>query len=503
MAPPTPSPHKPRLLWRGALHLPDGTALPGLAIVSSIQPAFSSFHQELAGDALAKPGDVDERLNEAAQRPPFTLSKEQQDELSLSIEMVRHAPLAIVDVVENVDRDQHGNISLPRMDGGKDQTRSSATIAAASTSNVHITFEAAGDVRMYIDPGQEATIAFFERLFVYDDLQKGDKGAGCARCAASAIVFSLDKSFKTASSELSDVFSDPSLAAQGLANGHASGAMEAVVIGIVRPTGDSAAEGTVELHVGKKVTRRATSLNPLVALASSQTSSAARAARPDDPAPRGLARFLSKPSKSSTAALQSRRSSDFALPPPPSLLRRNRSSSSAVNVDRNGCHDKQSDAAPANSRFKCSSNISDQHAAPSSPTSALKKRGGNHTPGRRGEKRPRCGSGLTRGPLLDPQERAVSVGRQVRHGDPSSMSNNSEISQPDGSIEERNRSLIKKLVHYQLLGKGVERQEDTYLACFGPTCQGALLALRKVVKEQPIDRQMAASIIERHLDMYL
>ena len=82
----------------------------------------------------------------------------------------------------------------------------------------------------------------------------------------------------------------------------------------------------------------------------------------------------------------------------------------------------------------------------------------------------------------------------------SSLSNKQSSS---SSIEEKNRSLIKKLVHYQLLGKGVERHESAYASCFGITCQGAMVALRKHVKVQPIDRQIAAGIIEKHLDMYL
>ena len=40
-------------------------------------------------------------------------------------------------------------------------------------------------------------------------------------------------------------------------------------------------------------------------------------------------------------------------------------------------------------------------------------------------------------------------------------------------------------------------------SCFDITCQGAMVALRKHVKIQPIDRQIAAGIIEKHLDMYL
>jgi hypothetical protein len=70
-------------------------------------------------------------------------------------------------------------------------------------------------------------------------------------------------------------------------------------------------------------------------------------------------------------------------------------------------------------------------------------------------------------------------------------------------IEERNRSLIKKLVHHQLLGKGLEKNDEEYLACFNPTCNGTVLALKKQVKTEIIEKVVSASIIERHLDMYL
>ena len=70
-------------------------------------------------------------------------------------------------------------------------------------------------------------------------------------------------------------------------------------------------------------------------------------------------------------------------------------------------------------------------------------------------------------------------------------------------IEEKNRSLIKKLVHHQLLGKGLEKNDERYLSCFNPTCNGTVLALKKQFKTEIIDRVQAASIIEKHLEMYL
>lgn len=70
-------------------------------------------------------------------------------------------------------------------------------------------------------------------------------------------------------------------------------------------------------------------------------------------------------------------------------------------------------------------------------------------------------------------------------------------------IEELNRSLIKKLVHHQLLGKGLEKKDEDYLACFNPTCNGTVLALRKHFKTKIIEKAIAANVIEKHLELYL
>jgi len=77
------------------------------------------------------------------------------------------------------------------------------------------------------------------------------------------------------------------------------------------------------------------------------------------------------------------------------------------------------------------------------------------------------------------------------------------ISSDPGMIEEKNRSLIKKLVHHQLLGKGLEKKDEDYLACFNPTCNGTVLALRQQIKSEAVEKTVAAGIIEKHLNMYL
>ena len=190
----------------------------------------------------------------------------------------------------------------------------------------------------------------------------------------------------------------------------------------------------MQLHIGKKVINRL----PLGDGGAFRLPTSG--ARPDDPAPRHVVRTLSGKQELSRLA------------PLPMERSKGKNQETLLRKD----------------------NLSRERIAPHSPTSSTRKRGGNHTPGRLGEKRT----------VLPDTE---------KEGAPP----------PSSNIEERNRSLIKKLVHYQLLGKGVERHDDAYLACFGTTCQGALVTFRHTVKTDIIDRQKAASVIERHLDMYL
>lgn len=48
---------------------------------------------------------------------------------------------------------------------------------------------------------------------------------------------------------------------------------------------------------------------------------------------------------------------------------------------------------------------------------------------------------------------------------------------PSNAVEARNRATIKKLVHHQLLGRGIEKRDEDYVACFGATCTGTAVAL--------------------------
>ncbi|PWN33439.1 uncharacterized protein FA14DRAFT_190588 [Meira miltonrushii] len=517
--PPSASPSKPRLLWRGSLFLSDGTELPGLAIVSTIQPTFASSRSS------SKKEIEDDSIKDA----PFTLSAEQQDDMCLSIEMVRHASLRVVDVVENtVVKDESGKLSLQSTNQVNPSSTSSNPVNAAN-QNIHVTFEAAGNVRLYIDPDQHSTIAFFDRLFAYDfDSEQKDRLTG--NCSTSALIFSLDKSFKDSMNfdsfdsraESFDVFGDH--ASTGSAyHINSSGIMEAVVIGMERVEPTSSGKSNIELHIGRKIVKRIKSASrsesqPVSSNTSISLSQHSLLPRPDDPAPRILplkrTQSTLKPA-TSLSSLFSRAnsfqdhqgtSSKFALPARPSFARAQRESSQ--NRDIRMSEERSLDSIP-----KERSN---------SVSAITKKRGGNHTPGRRGEKRPRNivlnEQEIDDDPFLSTtleddieQEEDSSEPIKVKKEDPDVLmapppinSRSSSLSNKQtSSIEEKNRSLIKKLVHYQLLGKGVERHEPAYAACYGMTCQGATVALRKHVKIELIDRQIAAGIIEKHLEMYL
>jgi hypothetical protein len=114
------------------------------------------------------------------------------------------------------------------------------------------------------------------------------------------------------------------------------------------------------------------------------------------------------------------------------------------------------------------------------------KRGGNHTPGRRGEKRARPSSAASgSGGMLQARikrERSASIFSPATDTFdlPSVSGASSDV--PDGAkavnaIEQRNKAAVKKLVHHQLLGRGYEKRDEAYLACYNVTCAGTCTAL--------------------------
>lgn len=159
------------------------------------------------------------------------------------------------------------------------------------------------------------------------------------------------------------------------------------------------------------------------------------------------------------------------------------------------------------------------------------KRGGNHTPGRRGEKRARPASTASGGAAMQhtriKRERSASIFSPTAETfDLPPVAGTSSGDAADGAkavnaVEQRNKAAIKKLVHHQLLGRGYERRDEAYVACFNVTCAGTGTALvshtrttgdescadpapqRDHMHLRPIDRAHAAGLVAAHLAMYL
>lgn len=473
------SPIKPRLIWGGSFHLQDGTALHGLAFISYDPPDFTSQQQISSSIPIAE-ASSSSSSSSLLKPPPLTLAKDQQDALSLSIQMLRHAPINVVEVIEKVDKDERGSLLKPR--------RIISTNPKENNENFKVSYEAAGGLRMFVDPSCSSTTAFFERVFCYDDDEDNREDNDYSKeeekgrennlddtylGANNVIVLSLDKLYRysldTASQDdEDDVFSEDTRSAWHNIKTNTNGAIEAVLIGVKNKSADGTMK--LEMHVGQKVITKISSSSSRTT--TTTTTSSARQSkialmespfgiRPDDPAPRGLSRVLSTRYRSSPQLVSQNRSSSF-------------SSSSPTFV---------SPALPA-----------------SRDSSSILKRPSLSNNG--SENRVPCLSNI-------PQERTTSTGRlDKRARTASSSREGSEDHQQNGStsdekIEEKNRSLIKKLVHHQLLGKGLEKNDADYLACFNPTCNGTVLALRKQFKVESIDKGQAAVIVGKHLDMYL
>jgi len=258
--------------------LSDGTALPGVAFISNVQPSFSS--QSLS----SIPDKIDSPL------APLTLAKEQQDELSLSIEMVRHAPINVVEIIEKVERNEMGTMVKPR---------NIVSSNPRENSNLfRVCYEASGGIRMYVDPAFPSTVAYMERLFCYDEEEEVEEdgedrditGAKKReyRSTNNVMVLSLDKSYRYTlhpTTDVGDVFTEEDNTSvrhpfKGSANG---AAIEAVIMGVKTQDENGMA---LELHVGQKVVRKVTK-EENNAISLDQKIPSRFGMRPDDPAPRG------------------------------------------------------------------------------------------------------------------------------------------------------------------------------------------------------------------------
>lgn len=73
----------------------------------------------------------------------------------------------------------------------------------------------------------------------------------------------------------------------------------------------------------------------------------------------------------------------------------------------------------------------------------------------------------------------------------------------NASVEESNRTMIKKLIKYQLAGRGIEREHNDHAACFQTAYAGTCLVFRDALASSILDKERVAPIVQAHLDMYV
>lgn len=382
--PPTPSPSRPRLLYRGALRLVDGTILRGVAFVSTVSPFDSSTN----GDSL---GSINS--NDA--------------DLCLALEMIRRDRSV---VSEGILIDQ---------------------VKAEDNEGCHgyeVHYESTFHVRMYIDPKERCTVDFFERAFTWPGSESEGK------------VFILH--------------TNASL------DGPGPGAKQSTVIYAKHPTAQEQGHGPVQIVVGRRILKRKVNL----ARSSSSTSMMLEGTnptttmhKPDDPMPR----VFMQPANTRARPFE-------------------RSASAAAAV-----------GSASGRRPEAVETILLDKAPPGR---------GNHTPGRRGEKRVRPEDAEDVNEMLKKrtaEDSAVSLVDKLTTTTTSTSSSNRT------SIETSNRSTLKRLITHQLLGHGYCKKDDEFNVCFQATYSGSCTALRRVIREKSVDRMDMARIVSEHLDLYV
>ncbi|PKI85917.1 hypothetical protein MVES_000188 [Malassezia vespertilionis] len=115
-----------------------------------------------------------------------------------------------------------------------------------------------------------------------------------------------------------------------------------------------------------------------------------------------------------------------------------------------------------------------------------------YTPGRRGEKRARRDAPAAPPPLKAPAYTPIST----------LLSTVPPQAHVDPNVEQANRALIKRLVRYQLTGRGMERAERHYEACFQAAYFGTCVVFRHTIAACPLERRATAHVVAAHLGMY-
>lgn len=115
------------------------------------------------------------------------------------------------------------------------------------------------------------------------------------------------------------------------------------------------------------------------------------------------------------------------------------------------------------------------------------------TPGRRGEKRRAAISAKP-----EPRVSHDNAWRKVADVVPPASAD-----PPDARTEAENRSLVKRLARYQLLGRGLDKDDRDYGQIFQVAYAGTCLVFRQVIGSTALDGATVAPVVAAHLDMYM
>lgn len=413
----------------------------------------------------------------------------------------------------------------------------------------------------YIDPREQLTAAFFERHFCWQD-----DWSTATRSRAIFAVSTLSSSGQQGSSlqattstasfdPFSHTYSQPAIGSSS----HSSFARKSLQLVLFARLADdtgshSTSNRSLEILVGRRVVRK--------------RSASISKPRPDDPMPRTSLGELKRESRGSFSAARSSSPADFALAEVKKAAgeRKERwKKSMSLPQSRYPLDDT---ARSLTSR--ASSVISEEgeqfvrtsleSTARTDGSKRLAAVPGNHTPGRRGEKRHKMNHSASESqlsptrrrraddmkllapPKRPPERRSSGASDAIKRSGSVSMAHSPEppdtaafgdISGAAGAddssaslrsksdsllahgsasnntkgsysaLETRNRNLIKKLISHQLLGRGLEKGESEYDKCFMATYNGTLCALRHEIGIQDVERSRAAQVVGSHLNMYL
>ncbi|PWN21779.1 hypothetical protein BCV69DRAFT_311499 [Microstroma glucosiphilum] len=334
---------KPRLLYRGPLRLADGTLLPGVAFVSTVSPFDSS-----PSSSQDKGDNYDA-------------------EICLALEMVRGQRVVGIDLLDQADvrgTGERGGVG----DGVSGRQK-------VDGREVDVTIEATGRVKMYIDPREQATASFFERHFCWrDDWSKLDRIRGRHVFALSTAPTSHDFQFSDSQSQDPFVSSySQGFGPPAVVDGKAHQLILFARLADESSTSEDGSRG-LDIVVGRRLVKRRKAKQAL-----------AKQPRPDDPLPRAAALADLMLSQRGGPPPRSSSPADLPLPARSHASKWARTPSLGVSATSVGEVTGEHSQGPASAAAQLAEIVPRARSA-----------GGNHTPGRRGEKRQKAAMGAER-----------------------------------------------------------------------------------------------------------